>query len=139
MAQFLRYGHAFKNQMCRLCDFDLSRSNCFGELIRTYYVSRKLILTFTNVVKGPIFKFGFQIEIFADIDLDIARDTKKTVVSHSKENDPSTKWRLCHTNIFINIKNKSIKWLSALLCVWKLTFDLSRPHSIYGMIVSYDA
>ena len=34
--------------------FDLSRSNCFGKMIRTPYVSR----TLTNVAKGSIFKFG---------------------------------------------------------------------------------
>ena len=52
--------------------FDLSRSNCFGELAMTPYVSRTLTLTFINVVHEPIFKFGSQIAIFVNIDLGIA-------------------------------------------------------------------
>ena len=66
------YGRTFKTP-CAVSvtlTFDLSRSNCFGELIMTPYVSR--VLTFTNVVNEPIFKFGSQIDILANIDFGIA-------------------------------------------------------------------
>ena len=35
----------------------LDSINCFGEVNMTPYVSRSLILTFTNVVNGVNFKF----------------------------------------------------------------------------------
>ena len=54
MAQSLRYGRTFKTQ-CAVSvtlTFDLSRSNYFGELTMTPYVSRTL--TFTDVVNDLI-------------------------------------------------------------------------------------
>ena len=41
---------------------------------------------------------------------------------------------------FVNYEKRStqVEWFSVLLWVWKLTFNFSRSHSTYGMIVSYD-
>ena len=75
------------------------------ELTMTPCVS--MTLTFTNVVNGPIFKLGSQIER--------AMTLSQNGVSRIKNN-------------FNKGEDESKKWFSAFLCHWKLTFQCHTQH-----------
>ena len=70
MSEFLAVPLKARSAVFVTFNFDLLKSNCFGELTLPI-MSRSLTLTFTNMENGSILKFGPQIQKIANIDLGI--------------------------------------------------------------------